>query len=288
MAHHRSGTGSITVMSLIGDEVRVRPHRHRAAATAVEKVRAAAGAAVAAGAIIGTASQVAPALAYAAPLLPGGGEKEAAEAEPAPPVTEEIAQPAEQPAAAHVAAPAPAPVQAAEIAAPAPVAAPFGLSNLPPEVAAPLAHAEQTLKQLHQQFAPAPVVRPVAGMVSSSYGSRWGAMHYGIDFADALGAPIKSVADGTVIEAGPASGFGMWVRVLHDDGTTGVYGHVNDIYVAEGQRVQAGDVIATVGNRGQSTGPHLHLEIWDQGGNKIDPMTWMASKGVPLEWGPSH
>ncbi|WP_280421659.1 M23 family metallopeptidase [Nocardia carnea] len=276
-------------MSLIGDEVRVRPHRHRAEATAVEKVRAAAGAAVAAGAIIGTASQVAPALAYAAPLLPGGGEREAAEAEPALPVAEEIARPAEQQAAAApVAAPAPAPVQAAAIAAPAPVAAPFGLSNLPPEVAAPLAHAEQTLEQLHQQFAPAQVVRPVAGVVSSSYGSRWGAMHYGIDFADALGAPIKSVADGTVIEAGPASGFGMWVRVLHDDGTTGVYGHVNDIYVAQGQRVKAGDVIATVGNRGQSTGPHLHLEIWDQGGNKIDPMSWMASKGVPLEWGPSH
>lgn len=276
-------------MSLIGDEVQVRPRRHRAAAGTAEKVRAAAGAAVAAGAIIGTASQIAPALAYAAPLLPGDGGRKA-EPEAAPPA-QDIAQPVEEqaleePAAAP--APAPAPVQAAAIAAPAPVAAPFGLSNLPPEVAAPVAHAEQTLKQLHQQFAPAPVVRPVAGMVSSSYGSRWGAMHYGIDFADALGAPIKSVADGTVVEAGPASGFGMWVRVLHDDGTTGVYGHVNDIYVAQGQRVKAGDVIATVGNRGQSTGPHLHLEIWDQGGNKIDPMSWMASKGVPLEWGPSH
>ncbi|WP_234293444.1 M23 family metallopeptidase, partial [Nocardia jinanensis] len=189
---------------------------------------------------------------------------------------------------APIADPRPAPVQAAPIAAPAPVAAPFGLQNLPPEVAAPLTQAEQTLEQLHQQFAPAAAVRPVAGVVSSTYGSRWGAMHYGIDFADTLGAPIKSVASGTVIEAGPASGFGMWVRVLHDDGTTGVYGHVNDIYVSEGQRVNAGDVIATVGNRGQSTGPHLHLEIWDQGGNKIDPMTWMVSKGVPLEWGPSH
>ncbi|WP_280399400.1 M23 family metallopeptidase [Nocardia carnea] len=276
-------------MSLIGDEVQVRPRRHRAAAGAAEKVRAAAGAAVAAGAIIGTASQIAPALAYAAPLLPGDGDRKS---EPeAAPAAQDVAQPVAEQAremSAPAPAPAPAPVQAAPIAAPAPAAAPFGLNNLPPEVAAPLAHAEQTLKQLHQQFAPAPVVRPVAGVVSSSYGSRWGAMHYGIDFADALGAPIKSVADGTVIEAGPASGFGMWVRVLHDDGTTGVYGHVNDIYVAEGQRVKAGEVIATVGNRGQSTGPHLHLEIWDQGGNKIDPMSWMASKGVPLEWGPSH
>lgn len=273
-------------MSLIGDDVRVRPRRHRAEVTAVEKVRAAAGAAVAAGALIGTASQVAPALAYASPLLPDGSGDDAVEAQSVVPAPE-AARPAERMAqAAPVAAPAPAPVRAAEIAAP--VAAPFGLSNLPPEVAAPLAQAEQTLKQLNQQFAPAPAVRPVAGVVSSNYGSRWGTMHYGVDFADALGAPIKSVAGGTVIEAGPASGFGMWVRVLHDDGTTGVYGHVNDIYVTQGQRVNAGDVIATVGNRGQSTGPHLHLEIWDQGGNKIDPMSWMASKGVPLEWGPSH
>ncbi|NUS92788.1 MAG: M23 family metallopeptidase, partial [Nocardia sp.] len=235
---------------------------------------------------IGTASQVAPAIAYAAPLLPGGGNDEAVKAEVAPvadamaPVAARMAQ------AAPVADAQPAPVQAAPIAAPAP--APFGLQNLPPEVAAPLTQAEQTLKQLNQQIAPAAAVRPVAGVVSSTYGSRWGAMHYGVDFADTLGAPIHSVASGTVIEAGPASGFGMWVRVQHDDGTIGVYGHVNDIYVSEGQRVNAGDVIATVGNRGQSTGPHLHLEIWDQGGNKIDPMPWMLSKGVPLEWGPSH
>lgn len=276
-------------MSLVGDDVRVRPRRHRAAATAAEKVRAAAGAAVAAGALIGTASQIAPAIAYATPLLPGSGDDEAVKAEPVtPPVDSSPASAARMAQAAPVADTQPAPAQAAPIAAPAPVAAPFGLQNLPPEVAAPLTQAEQTLKQLHQQLAPAAAVRPVAGVVSSTYGSRWGAMHYGIDFADTLGAPIKSVASGTVVEAGPASGFGMWVRVLHDDGTTGVYGHVNDIYVSEGQRVNAGDVIATVGNRGQSTGPHLHLEIWDQGGNKIDPMTWMVSKGVPLEWGPSH
>ncbi|WP_416564687.1 M23 family metallopeptidase [Nocardia testacea] len=276
-------------MSLVGDDVQVRPRRHRAAATATEKVRAAAGAAVAAGALIGTASQIAPAIAYATPLLPGGGDDEAVKAEPVTPAADASPAAAERMAqAAPVAETQAAPVQAAPIAAPAPMAAPFGLQNLPPEVAAPLTQAEQTLKQLHQQLAPAAAVRPVAGVVSSTYGSRWGAMHYGIDFADTLGAPIKSVASGTVVEAGPASGFGMWVRVLHDDGTTGVYGHVNDIYVSEGQRVNAGDVIATVGNRGQSTGPHLHLEIWDQGGNKIDPMTWMVSKGVPLEWGPSH
>lgn len=281
-------------MSLIGDEVRVRPTRHRAGVSAAERVKAAAGAAVAAGALVGTAAQVAPTIAYASPLLPDSQDAdEVIEAEPVS--AAEIQAVEERVAAARnvEAAPAPAPqapvtAVAAEIAERPANPAPFGLQNLPPEVAAPLAQAEQTINQVQQQLAPTAAVRPVAGAISSGYGSRWGAMHYGLDFADALGAPIHAVSSGTVIEAGPASGFGLWVRIQHDDGTQAVYGHVNDMYVQAGQRVNTGDVIATVGNRGQSTGPHLHLEIWDQGGNKIDPMPWMAARGVPLEWGPSY
>jgi len=121
---------------------------------------------------------------------------------------------------------------------------------------------------------------PVLGMLSSTFGIRWGAMHAGIDFADRLGTPIASVTDGVVIEAGPASGFGLWVRVQQDDGTIGVYGHVNDIFVGVGQPVRAGDIIATVGNRGQSTGPHLHYEVWLPGNVKIDPLPWFAARGI--------
>lgn len=275
-------------MDLIGEGVTGRPTRHRAETSAVERVKNAAGVAVAAGALIGTASQVAPALAYAAPLLPSHDEKTSTDpiafkSVAETPVAEQIAA-ALQPVVQE--APAPEPVaQAAPIAQP--VAAPFGIGNLPPEIAGPLAQAEEVLKGLTQQVVPAPAVRPVAGAVSSGFGTRWGTFHYGVDFSDALGAPIRSVSSGTVIEAGPASGFGLWVRVLQDDGTTAVYGHVNDMLVHEGQRVNAGDVIATVGNRGQSTGPHLHLEIWDQSGAKIDPMPYLAAKGVPLQWGPS-
>ncbi|WP_280480829.1 M23 family metallopeptidase [Nocardia cyriacigeorgica] len=289
MPQHRVGPSSVTVSSLIGDGAAGRPTRHRAEAGRVERVKAAATAAVAAGALIGTAAQIAPAIAYASPLLPGSRNDNDADHDVAPVSFAEPA--AEVPAAEAPAAPAPiaeavTPV-AAPVAAPAPVAVPFGIGGLPPEIAGPLAQAEQVLKDLQQKVAPAPAVRPVAGAISSSYGSRWGAMHYGIDFADALGAPIHSVSSGTVVEAGPASGFGLWVRILQDDGTTAVYGHVNDMFVQAGQRVNAGDVIATVGNRGQSTGPHLHLEIWDQGGAKIDPIPYLASKGVPMEWGPS-
>ncbi|WP_245672977.1 M23 family metallopeptidase [Aldersonia kunmingensis] len=123
---------------------------------------------------------------------------------------------------------------------------------------------------------------PVHGLLSSTFGQRWGAMHAGIDFADPLGAPIASVTDGVVVEAGPASGFGLWVRVLQDDGTIGVYGHVNDIFVGVGQPVRAGDIIATVGNRGQSTGPHLHYEVWLPGDVKIDPLPWLAARGLQI------
>lgn len=127
------------------------------------------------------------------------------------------------------------------------------------------------------------VVVPVAGQVSSLFGARWGEMHAGMDFADPIGTPIAAVTDGTVIEAGPASGFGLWVRVQQDDGTVGVFGHVNDILVTVGQQVRAGDIIATVGNRGQSTGPHLHYEVWQADGQKIDPLPWLIARGLHLD-----
>ncbi|MFC7341824.1 M23 family metallopeptidase [Saccharopolyspora griseoalba] len=121
---------------------------------------------------------------------------------------------------------------------------------------------------------------PALGNFTSGFGGRWGTTHYGIDIANSKGAPIYSAADGVVIEAGPASGFGMWVRVQHDDGYISVYGHVNSILVSEGERVKAGEEIATMGNRGFSTGPHLHFEIWNSNGKKINPLPWMREHDI--------
>jgi murein DD-endopeptidase MepM/ murein hydrolase activator NlpD len=125
-------------------------------------------------------------------------------------------------------------------------------------------------------------VLPAQGRFTSGFGARWGTSHKGVDIANAIGTPIVSVADGTVIESGPASGFGMWVRVQLADGTINVYGHVNRSYVTEGQEVRAGQQIAEIGNRGESTGPHLHFEVWTPGGTKINPLPWLASRGIPL------
>jgi murein DD-endopeptidase MepM/ murein hydrolase activator NlpD len=125
-------------------------------------------------------------------------------------------------------------------------------------------------------------VKPADGRFTSGFGARWGSSHRGIDIAGPIGTPIVSVGDGTVIESGPASGFGMWVKVQLEDGTINVYGHVNRSYVEEGQRVRAGEEIAEIGNRGRSTGPHLHFEVWTEGGSKINPLPWLAERGISL------
>lgn len=125
-------------------------------------------------------------------------------------------------------------------------------------------------------------VRPAQGSFTSGFGARWGTSHNGVDIANAIGTPIVAVMDGTVVEAGPASGFGLWVRVQHEDGTITVYGHMNTIDVPQGAKVKAGQQIATIGNRGQSTGPHLHFEVWTGGSQKVNPVGWLAARGVTL------
>lgn len=124
------------------------------------------------------------------------------------------------------------------------------------------------------------VVAPTSGRITSTYGARWGTIHYGLDIANRIGTPIVSARDGTVLSAGPASGFGLWVRVRHGDGTITVYGHIDEHLVSVGDRVTAGEQIATVGNRGESTGPHLHFEVIKGGGRKIDPLVWPRANGV--------
>ncbi len=160
--------------------------------------------------------------------------------------------------------------------------------RLAEQAAAAAAEAERIAHEEAEQAAREEAARrpasvfPAAGVFTSGYGARWGTHHFGIDIANAIGTPILAVTNGTVIEAGPASGFGLWVRVQQDDGTVGVYGHVDQFSVFVGQQVAAGEQIATMGNRGQSTGPHLHYEVHLADGTKIDPAPWLASRGIPV------
>ncbi|MFQ1002003.1 peptidoglycan DD-metalloendopeptidase family protein [Modestobacter sp. SSW1-42] len=128
-------------------------------------------------------------------------------------------------------------------------------------------------------------VRPALGRTSSCYGARWGVTHYGVDIAAPIGTPIYAAATGVVERAGPATGFGLAVYIRGDDGAVTVYGHVNRYFVADGERVRAGERIAEVGNRGQSTGPHLHFEVHPSGlmyGGQVDPVPWLRARGITI------
>lgn len=126
----------------------------------------------------------------------------------------------------------------------------------------------------------ASVIRPATGTFTSGFGPRWGTMHNGIDIANAIGTPIYSVMSGTVINSGPASGYGNWIRVKHDDGSMSVYGHMSTLNVSVGQRVAAGQHIAGMGSEGFSTGSHLHFEIHPSGNGAVDPVPWFANHGI--------
>ncbi|MGY1787046.1 M23 family metallopeptidase [Geodermatophilus sp. SYSU D00698] len=125
---------------------------------------------------------------------------------------------------------------------------------------------------------------PTTGRVTSCYGPRWGTMHQGVDIAAPIGTPVLAPEGGVVLQAGPASGFGQAVYVQHDDGSITLYGHVNRFFVSAGQVVGAGQQIAEVGNKGQSTGPHLHFEVHEGGlyASRVNPMPWLQAHGISL------
>lgn len=107
------------------------------------------------------------------------------------------------------------------------------------------------------------LIRPISGTVTSRFGARWGRSHKGIDIGAPKGTPIKAVASGTVTLAqyGYGGGYGNHVIINHSNGVQTLYGHCTSLCVKAGQSVSQGDVIATVGNTGNSQGNHLHLEI---------------------------
>ncbi len=124
----------------------------------------------------------------------------------------------------------------------------------------------------------------VSGRVTSCYGSRWGTVHLGVDVAAPIGTPVHAPEGGVVLHAGPANGFGQSVHLQHPDGVVTLYGHVDTFTVRAGQVVAAGQQIATVGNRGQSTGPHVHVETHYGGlyADRRDPVPWLTAHGISV------
>lgn len=126
---------------------------------------------------------------------------------------------------------------------------------------------------------------PFSGRVTSCFGARWGTSHNGLDVASPIGTPLYAPISGTVQRAGPATGFGLAVYLLGDDGAVYVYGHINDYFVRAGDRVVAGEQIAEVGNRGNSTGPHVHFEVHPNGAmysGASNPAAWLNARGISV------
>lgn len=125
-------------------------------------------------------------------------------------------------------------------------------------------------------------VVPTQGRITSVMGARWGRQHNGIDIAAPIGTPVVAATQGVVTAAGPAQGFGQWIKIRSYNSSETIYGHVSRIDVHVGQPVQPGQVIGAVGNEGRSTGPHLHFEI-RANGTSVDPIAYYAQHGVVLE-----
>ena len=127
-------------------------------------------------------------------------------------------------------------------------------------------------------------VTPVTGYtLTSGYGFRWGRMHPAQDLAAPSGTTVRSLSTGRVVFAGWSNeGYGYMVKVKYWDGTVSWMAHNSRLLVSVGQAVVPGQTIAYSGNTGNSTGPHVHLEIHPGNGGAVAPRTWLAKRGVRL------
>lgn len=105
------------------------------------------------------------------------------------------------------------------------------------------------------------LVEPVTGTITSRFGRRSGGTHTGLDIANSTGTPIRAAATGTVVYSGYKGSYGRLIIIAHTNSIQTYYAHCSRLYVSAGQTVNQGEIIAAVGSTGNSTGPHLHLEV---------------------------
>jgi murein DD-endopeptidase MepM/ murein hydrolase activator NlpD len=121
------------------------------------------------------------------------------------------------------------------------------------------------------------LMMPANGPITSYFGSRYHPIlhftrfHAGVDIGAGWGSPIVAAADGQVVGAGWAGGYGREVKIAHGGGITSIYGHMSGIATSPGSFVHRGQLIGYVGSSGLSTGPHLHFEV-RQGGTPVNPL----------------
>jgi murein DD-endopeptidase MepM/ murein hydrolase activator NlpD len=119
--------------------------------------------------------------------------------------------------------------------------------------------------------------------ISATFGASsylWSSVHTGLDMSAPSGTPIRAIANGVITETGYDGSYGNKTVLTLDDGTELWFCHQTSIDVSVGDTVRGGEVIGTVGSTGNSTGPHLHLEVRPGAGDPVDPFTALLEHGV--------
>ena len=116
----------------------------------------------------------------------------------------------------------------------------------------------QQIAGAHQQIAAGEPVATIGIGLGDDF-------HIGNDLAAAQGTPVLAAADGVVRMAGSHKSYGNYLRILHADGDETLYAHMQYLFVKAGECVTAGQILGTVGETGNATGPHLHFEILHHG-----------------------
>lgn len=117
---------------------------------------------------------------------------------------------------------------------------------------------------------------PLRGVLYARFGKKGREQHDGIDLAAPSGTPVKTARAGKVLYAGEQKGYGLIVIIDHGDDLITLYAHNRDLRVKSGQRVRDGQVVATVGESGRTSGPHLHFEV-RQRGIAVDPLKFLGA-----------
>jgi murein DD-endopeptidase MepM/ murein hydrolase activator NlpD len=141
---------------------------------------------------------------------------------------------------------------------------------------------EQKFVAQSQLLSCTPSIAPVRGILTDGFGGRSDPFtgeqgtHNAVDISSAVGQPVRAPADGVVVKAEWANGYGNVVYLSHGFGYSTRYGHLSGYAVRPGQRVQRGDIIGYVGSTGRSTGPHLHYEV-RLNNNPVNPLAYILN-----------
>ena len=145
------------------------------------------------------------------------------------------------------------------------------------------AEVENSMVELKDRLDHTPSIWPTRGWFASGYGMRsdpftgYRQFHRGIDIANHQGTPVVAPASGVIKEIGTFGRMGKMLVIDHGFGYITRFGHLAQVKVQRGQKVERGEMIASMGSSGRTTGPHLHYEVW-RNGKPLNPMNFILNE----------